>query len=62
MSRSDLVLLRRAVREHWPADEAKRPAIVDRAFHTLECGDTRRVIAAARTLLEMDKANVGAAG
>jgi hypothetical protein len=67
-SRSDLALYRKAVRERWPIDPAKRPAIVEEMVRLVEAPgadegepsevDHRTRVAAAKVLLEMDRLNL----
>ena len=54
LTRSDLVLLRRAVRGRWPVDAARRLALVDATMAALESGEPRRAVSAAKVFLEMD--------
>lgn len=59
MSKSDMVLLRRAVNARWPIPESERPAIVTQMCATVAgADDDRSRIAAAKVLAAMDKLNM----
>ncbi len=73
-SRSDLALYRRAVRDRWPIDPEKRPAIAEQMTKLVEARgaegiadagdddswavDNRTRVAAAKVLIEMDRLNM----
>ena len=62
VSRSDLALLRTAVRERWPVSAEIRSEILNRLFAELESLDVRMTLAVAKTLVAMDAANMNTRG
>jgi hypothetical protein len=59
-SRSDLRLLRRAIRQDWPVPEERRQSLLDEVFPLIHRGDTRLAIAVAWVLVEAEAANMRA--
>ena len=55
---SDLILVNRAVRAGWDVPEAKRVEVIQQIGLTLDGDNDRLVIAAARTMLLMEAANL----
>lgn len=53
LTRTDIVLIGRAVRSGWDIPEAKRLAIVQQLRQALDSTDPRLVVSAARCLLAM---------
>jgi hypothetical protein len=58
-TRSELRLLRQAIRQGWPIPQARRGPILADVFADLDSADSRRVIAVCRALLAADRANSG---
>ena len=58
LSRSDCVLIGRAVREGWDVPKAKRRSIMRQMMATLETDDARLILSVARLALAMDKHNM----
>jgi hypothetical protein len=61
--RSNLLLIRRAVREGWSISEEQRQILVDAVFNLTDADDisTREFIGVARAMIDMDRANLRAA-
>ena len=58
VTRSDIHLIEKAIRQRWPVLEEKRPALVERLMQVFgDSTDSRLVIAAARALVAMDAQN-----
>jgi hypothetical protein len=57
-SRSDLVLLRHAIREGWPVPEERRRPILDEVFPLLHSQNPRVAIGVTRVFLDADRANL----
>ncbi len=60
VSRSDVRLWGRAVREGWPVPAAMRPGMVEELVRIVEHGKPWQAIRAARILIAMDEANLRA--
>ena len=58
ITRSDLILVNRAVRAGWDVPEAKRVEIIQQIGLTLDGDNDLLVLAAARTMLLMEAANL----
>jgi hypothetical protein len=59
-SRSDLILLRRAIREGWAIPEDRRQTLPKEIAVLLRSDNPRLAIGAARVYVEMDRANLKA--
>ena len=57
LTRSDDVLIGRAVRGRWPIPDEKREAIVEQLMATLQSDDDRLAITVARVVLAMEERN-----
>ena len=57
LTRSDVVLIGRAVRGGWPIPDEKRTAIVEQLMATLQSDDDRLAISVARVVLAMEEQN-----
>jgi hypothetical protein len=60
VTRSDLLLLRRAIREDWPVPEHVREAVIHDvvAIATDDTSGPRMWVSAARVIIEMEAANM----
>ena len=58
LSRSDLALVRKAVRQDWPTAAAVKSLIVDGVFGAVRETDAELVLAGARTAIDLDRANI----
>lgn len=58
ISRSDLVLLRKAINADWPVADEVRPLIVDDVCQMFDHDKNRYALAAIRTVLAMEAANI----
>ena len=54
LTRSDLQLIRKAIRENWPAACSMKRRLFDSMFRELDTGGPRKVVAIARTALAAD--------
>ena len=59
VSKSDIAMYGRAVRERWPISNAKRAQLINILFEVAESteSDTRARVSAAKVLVDMDKLN-----
>ncbi len=57
LTRSDIVLIGRAVRGGWPVPERKCQEIVEQLFATLESDDDRLALSVAWVVLAMEEQN-----
>jgi hypothetical protein len=57
LSRSDIVLLRRAAREGWGVPDTLRTEVIVEVRKILAAGNRRQKLAAAKLLLAMDQAD-----
>lgn len=57
LTRSDVVLIGRAVRGRWPIPEKKCQEILESLFATFQSDDDRLVLSVARVVLAMEEQN-----
>ena len=57
LTRSDVVLIGRAVRGRWLVSEEERHEAVEQLFVTLQSDDVRLVLSVVRVLLMMEEQN-----
>ncbi len=58
LSRSDMVLIRKAIANNWPVSQETRVRVIAGMFNAMESGHARKTIAVGRTAVAMEAANI----